>query len=395
MAAKFALLQKDPLAMTDRELRAALSHLKDSELMRSLILAEVARIRAGGEQESRTMRNLWYERVKPVLSRLGALNAKTRGGKDIDWPAKLSVYLAELVRSGETSYEELAIIDGSRQRRVSQEVSAPVVSVPVVGAHFPWLILFTEKDTIWPVLEDLASLYGVSAISGGGEPSLACTENTALLILRSENYKPGEPLVLLTLTDYDPAGYTIANAQYEQLRDMASSELEHLRVPVVHERLGLIPDQLTQEERAASAYEPKEKGLAEWYATTGGVDGAPLGLELDALPLSRLRRMFAEAIESHIDLTKREQDLRRAFVDLIAWQVLSPAIERMRAAMIEAVRSDGLWQRIESTEIPADLFSKAAIAGWDSIDPVSTNLRGRPLFDCIEDVRAAMSEALQ
>ena len=37
------------------------------------------------------------------------------------------------------------------------------------------MILFTEKDTIWPEVENLASLYGVSAISGGGQPAAACT----------------------------------------------------------------------------------------------------------------------------------------------------------------------------------------------------------------------------
>jgi hypothetical protein len=216
-----------------------------------------------------------------------------------------------------------------------------------------------------------------------------------LEILRSETYEPGEPIVLLTLTDYDPAGYTIANAQYQQLQDMAGSELDHLRVPVVHERLGLTPDQLTPQERLSSAYEPKDKGLAEWYATTGGVDGEPLGLELDALPLSRLRSMFASAIESRIDLSKREADLRRAFVDLIAWQVLEPAIESMRADMIAAVRSNGLWRRIEAAELPADLFSQAAIAGWHHIDPVATTINKRPLFDCTEEVRAAMREAIR
>ena len=45
---------------------------------------------------------------------------------------------------------------------------------------------FTEKDTIWEEVAAVASLYGVSAISGGGFPSCACTENMVKAISRSK-----------------------------------------------------------------------------------------------------------------------------------------------------------------------------------------------------------------
>ena len=79
--AKIARLETYPLDMTDGQLRAALGGLPDSELMRSLIMAEVAAIRGGAERETRTMRGLWYDFVKPVLSRAGRLGDKTRGGQ--------------------------------------------------------------------------------------------------------------------------------------------------------------------------------------------------------------------------------------------------------------------------------------------------------------------------
>ena len=86
--AKIARLETYPLDMTDGQLRAALGGLPDSELMRSLIMAEVAAIRGGAERETRTMRGLWYDFVKPVLSRAGRLGDKTKGGKDVDWPGE-------------------------------------------------------------------------------------------------------------------------------------------------------------------------------------------------------------------------------------------------------------------------------------------------------------------
>jgi len=362
--------------MTNAELQAAFGKKPMAGVMRAILLAEVEAIRSGKEQESRTMRNLWYDAVKPVLSRAGILNKKTRGGKDVGWDAKLSDYLAELVREGKTTYEELRIIDGSRQRQVSVAITKTVTDVQLVGAHFPWVILFSEKDTIWGEIQTIAELYGVSAISGGGQPSNACTENTVRAIVRSSAFRREQPekIMILALTDYDPAGYTIEQAQFNQVLEVARAmdPVELLRLHTIERtRLGILPEQLTPDERRAKAYEPKDKGLEEWFRETGGVDGQPLGLELDALPLSRLRRMFAEGIEARVDMGKRREDLRSAFVELVAAELLAPEYETKRQAMLAAVRSDGLWQAIENTPIPDGLFLQAALEGRNCIDPVS------------------------
>lgn len=383
----FALVETDPAAMSNQELRAWLGGLANSDVMRSLIMAEVGAIRAGRAREERTLRNLWYEVIKPALSRAGLLNQTTRGGQAVAWATLLSKYVGELVRDGRTTYEELRIVDGSRQRRVATAVSWTAAAIQLVGAHFPWVIIFTEKDTIWGVLRSLASLYGVSAISGKGQPSAACTENTVKAILESDAYD-GQDLVLLSCTDYDPSGYSIARSQAEQLRENLGPGRQ-----VIEQRLGIRPDQLTRQQRAANAYEPKRDGLAEWYAETGGVDGQPLGLELDALSLSQLRSMFAIGIEQHVNLEPRRDDLRAAFVDGLAWELLAPQLEARRGAMLAAVRENGLWERIRATAIPPDLFRQAAVLGWDSIDPGRLEVGGEPLFDCAEDVRAAMEAA--
>lgn len=374
-------VQTNPLDMTDGELRATFGDMRDSELMRALIMAEVWQIRDGAERERRTMRNFWYDHIKPVLSRAGRLGDKTSGGRDIDWPGKLSKYLVELVRAGETTYHELRIVDGSRQRSPAHDMTIRVASVRIVGGHYPWLILFTEKDTIWQEIESLASLYGTSAISGGGQPAAACTADVVRYILRSEAYD-GRPLVLLSLTDYDPAGYSIADSQFAQLQEAAAIERREVR----HERLGLTPAQLTQSERDAKAYIPKDAGLDAWYEQTGGVDGRRLGLELDALPISRLRAMFAEGIERHVDLSLRKADLREAFVELLAWEIVRPYMRERVANMIAQVKTNGLWERIQQSEIPAGLFARAAALGMNSINPLTVH-GGEPLFDCADEIR--------
>lgn len=378
--------------MTDGELRDALGGLMDSQVMRSLLMVEVEAIRNGAEREIRTMRRLWYSLVKPALSRAGILDNVTRGGNPVPWDGLLSRYLAELVREGETSYEELLIVDGSRHRQPAVDVTRhPVKSVQLVGAHYPWLILFTEKDTIWGEVADVASLYGVSAISGGGQPSFACTSNMVEAIIGHESYPmDGQPLALLSLTDYDPSGYIIANAQFVQLQEMAAQYCE-----VYHERLGLIPEHLTPEERQENAYIPSRKGFAKWYRETGGVDGEPLGLELDALPLSRLRGMFARGIEEYVNLDKRRADLRGALLDLLACELLRPDFEAKRRMLQRTIITSGdLWDAIENTPLPDEFFRAAATMGLDSINPVRTIYNGEPLFDYVDEVRAMMRDAL-
>ena len=384
MTKGYTLLQTHPGEMAGDDLRDALGDLADSEVMRSLLMAELKAIRGGAQREDRTMRNLWYSLVKPALSRAGLLGKKTSGGKDVPWDAKLSKYLAELVREGETTYAEMRIVDGSRQRQAAVAITSPVASVELVGAYSPWVILFTEKDTIWGVVESLASLYGVSAISGGGQPSNACTENTVNAILQHENYPSGYPIVLLALTDYDPAGYSIAGAQLAQIGEVLG------QTPVLYRRLGLEPSQLTPEERAQNSYEPKDKGLAKWFAETGGVDGEPLGIELDALPLSRLRTMFADGIEMHVSLEAKREDLRNAYLDLIACELLRPDFDAKRRALQDAVKDDGMWDDILEANLPKDLFKQAAVAGLDCIDPLRYDL-----FKCADEVRETMGSALE
>lgn len=368
---------KDPKTLYTNEVKAWLGgDLGNTEIMRSILLAEIEAVKAGAPRETRTLRGLWYEVVKPLLSRSGELyRPKSTDGKPVNWEQELSERLKELVSDRSTSYQELKILDGSRQRQAAQTISAQLLDVNMVGGHYPWVILFTEKDTIWPIVEDLASLYGVSAISGGGQPSNAASENITRKIIRSEAYQDAQPkeMIILSLTDYDPAGYIISQAQVNQIIEAANGTKNRGSLELVnHVRIGLTPDQLSPGEIEANAYEPAKKGLAKWFRNTGGVNGKPLGLELDSLPLSKLRAMFAAEIEKNIDLNKRYNDLREAFIDLMACQQLLPDFEKQRAALIDQAKASGVWQSLLSVPLQETLFIEAAKDGAAWISPNET-----------------------
>lgn len=372
----YRVLPTNLFSLPDQEVKRQLSGLQYTEVIRSLILYEVNAIRAGEVREVRTLRGLWYKLIKPIVSRSGRLNELGKNNKPVEWARYLSDYLNELVDAGITSYEELAIIDGSRERRPAAQVDAQLVDVTMIGGHYPWVILFTEKDTIWPIVENIASLYGVSAISGKGKPSNACSENITRAIINSEAFKAAQPeaLILLSLTDYDPSGYIISSAQVDQITTAARNydgELGKLR-QVIHKRIGITPDQLTPAELAANSYEPKEAGLTEWLKETGGIYGQPLGLELDSLETSRIRAMYASAIEAEIDLTSRYDDLRAAFIDLMACNALLPEFNRRRAELIDQARKSPIYTDIKGAALSEDLFYNAAIAGKPWVGPNET-----------------------
>lgn len=369
MALKYLELSAHPEEMAAGELLQEAGGLDDSKLMRSLLMAELALIRAQGPRPDRTLRSLWYSLVKPALSRMGKLNETTRSGRPKDWDGKLSSTLGKLVAAGVTTYEEFGIVDGSRQRQQALPITQSVVSIQLTGPHAPHVVLCSEKDTIYPVIQQVAELYGVSCYSGGGQPAKAATENLVLNILRHRAYR-GQGITILSLTDYDPAGYSIAGSFFAQVQQ----SLRGRGVRATHHRLGLEPWQLTEEELAQNVYEPKDQGLREWLEETGGVNGQPYGLELDALPLARLRGMFAEGIEAVIDIELRERDLREAMLEMLAYELLMPEFRERLRGLLEAARGSRAGQELASTALPAGLFREAAIQGANAIDPLEEGL---------------------
>ena len=117
-------------------------------------------------------------------------------------------------------------------------------------------------------------------------------------------------------------------------------------------------------------------------------NGKPLGLELDALPLSRLREMFAETIHKHVDLDRRRDDLMQAYLDLLACELLLPEFSAKRRALQDEIKSDGLWRRIVETDIPSDLFKQAARFGMNAINPITEDY---DMFGCADQVREVMA----
>ena len=217
-------------------------------LMRTLIMnaKEFADI-----SEIGTLRGLWYKAIKPTLDRLGLLTEQDQEEDELKrWDARLSNYVCDLLRKGELTFSDLGISDISRQKSNPREkfynVGGNSFSYKGTIAPYPNILIATEKDTVYSIISSIANLYGCSSVSCKGQNSLGAME----LIVKGM-FRTGvefDTIYILTMTDYDPAGYYIAEALIKQVEDILFSIGKGSRISVETHRIGITPDQLSETE---------------------------------------------------------------------------------------------------------------------------------------------------
>ena len=292
------------------KLKKALGGLKKSELMRSIILNERD---FGTCTYDRTLRSLWYSTVKPTLDKLDKLTAQDNDEVSIKgWDALLSKYLAQFVKEGELSYQDLHIEDESRNRSVKSYYSfSPCRNIAIC----------VEKDTTYKLINDISNLLGCSCYSSKGLNSLGAMESF-IRSIRDNSTDPVTDIHLLILSDYDPTGLEIASTLKEHAEDIVNLlGMDGCRVHA--ERIGITPDQLTQEELENNWYSPKGD-MKKWVEETGGINGLPKGLELDAFTPDRIRDIFATSLKSYIDTADYVEECKKEYLNRVIYDAIRP-----------------------------------------------------------------------
>jgi len=337
------------------ELRRALGGVKMSVLMRTIILNEKQFLSVG---YNRSLRGFWYATVKPALDKLGLLTEKDQTEEGLTkWDGKLSLYMADLVRDGLLTYLDLKIIDTSRQRGTPgpgyATVSHEAFSYQTNIAPHPNIILCTEKDTAYNIIADMARLLGCSCISGKGQNALGAMED----LLRGIGPDAGD-IYILSMTDYDPSGYYIANTFEKQARDLLRAL--GFKLPGVEiERIGIFPDQLTAQEIEANKYTPKPANRAKWFKQTGGIDGEPKGLELDALTPDRIREIFVSCLKRYIDEEDYKDFVKRAYIQSV--------ILRELARIVQEIEQETILSETDNITLKDFSIFDLAARGFDSL----------------------------
>lgn len=152
---------------------------------------------------------------------------------------------------------------------------------------------------------------------------------------QSEEFVNFNTIYILTMTDYDPAGYYIAEALEGQVYDILKA-IGKTHIKVKTHRIGITPDQLTPEEVRQNMYSPKKANIEKWMERTNGIDGQQKGLELDAFSSSQIREIFVNNLERFIDEEVYKTFVKKAYIKLKALE----AIKDRFSEVVESVTED-------------------------------------------------------
>lgn len=265
-------ITKDILYMPKEELQANFSTASGNSVVVSVLMAnflwqQVNYIRAGAESPviGGNVRSLWYL-VKPVLSRLDILD-------ETDHYKTLSEQLGEMVSNKILSYHEFGLLEDGKWK---------------VGAFNPHVILMAEKESHFAFLQQMQDLTGSSIIATGGQPSTITSEYfTDALKIALEKAGNADQITVLSLTDYDPFGYSLLDTFMGDLKTFGikNSQVINLSVPKNY-----TPEQLEMlHYDIEKSHDTPASMLRKWMKLTNGIDGKPWGMEVDVLMTKKPR----------------------------------------------------------------------------------------------------------
>lgn len=311
------------------------------DAMRLVCMFELNRMKEDWEYrnsvEVRTLRNLWYEVVKPFLNRV----EKPEHILTDKWGRKrsqtLSAVLSEMVLSGICKYSDFNIEDRTRPKR------RPGSWEKLRVGRFDEVIIFLEKDTQFPRIEVLADLLGFTVECGKGQQATAAIEG----LINSLKY--GTDYLVFVITDYDYYGFLIAQSMAERV--------ETLGITAEFHRAGVNVDQVPADRIEVDKFLipmrcEKERAWAERYAIEGRY-----GLEIEALTAKELRKTIATAVYEYCDPEALYEHLMKkaleGILDEVTGEVIDALIkddkeiqERMKKVMELYKKVDELKSRI-------------------------------------------------
>jgi hypothetical protein len=241
------------------------------------------------------------------------------------------------------------------------------------------LAFFGEKTSLDDVLAPLAEEFNADLYLTGGQIS-----DTLLHRMAKDAAADGRPLVVLTFSDFDPAGYwdmpTGIGRKLQALRDLL---FPTLRFTVVHAALG--PEQVRDLDLPSSPLKEGEKRASKWLELYGSEQ-----TEIDALATLRpneLERIAREAIAPYFDpglarrVTEAELIWRRRVRAEIAGQVDEDRVDGLKARAEAALN--------ELREINADLANVAGEVG--ALEPPD---RPEADIDALAEVQAERRDSV-
>ena len=273
-----------------------------SDLVRNLIWQAKEEIESGERRPiKKLIRSFWYSDVKPTLERADSLS------RDTDQYETVIDELTELVTTYDLMrYRDMGFGDASKEYRK-------------IGSN-PEVILVAEKEGDWPLLREIHNTTGITVMAFGGQPSNLSAEYF-VQDLRDRGLNLQKTFYLFSVTDYDPAGWSVRDSFIRDIKFFGMSRIEH--TPLV------APEQLTREEIEQNKYRlpggSERKVNREWAKNGGGIDRQFYGFEADAIPAPRMKTIILKNIKPYIStptLVRKRRQMSTIADTLDSWALV-------------------------------------------------------------------------
>lgn len=282
--ARVRQFEGDLRMMTAQQLKAEFSasssgRILVTELIRNAVYQAYSWIRKGKAPAiDGNLRSLFYQWIKPLLSKLAKELRKTKTDPYDEMSNALEYFIFDLKLF---RYEDFGLVDERWENRFFSD------------GRNPDLLVFAEKNGFVKWLQEVSRRFGVTAMALGGSPSHLSSE--FLVSQLRKKFKSFEPLVLFGVTDHDPSGADIVVAFREQL------ERQGVKVAGFHQLVE--PKAFLPEEVSAFRFPVPSKyptRVQRWLKEGGGLEGQAFGLEADSLPKHRLLERLQEQIQPYL-----------------------------------------------------------------------------------------------
>jgi hypothetical protein len=194
---------------------------------------------------------------------------------------------------GEVPFEQIA--DNTRATYGPQSFDSPSGCISAAAERFRQRVwtdaqcqvwVFTEKDALATVLGHVTARYDVPLCVARGYSSITYLHEIAEAIATD-----GRPCFIYHFGDHDPSGQDAARDTEEKLRRYAA-ELHGSDVAIHFERVAVTPEQIEEWDLPSRPTKMKDTRARKF--------GRDTSVELDAIPVDKLRQLVRTRIKRHI-----------------------------------------------------------------------------------------------
>lgn len=215
------------------------------------------------------LRRIWYAYIKAALERglkdyiyteAATLAGEQREASDSDYYDSFSDIIKS---SSDLWYDVYGIKNTGKMTFVPVDPHVEGVKVVSLGDMFTPIMIGVEKTSYFQVLESMCKMLGIALYAAGGQSSVSASEEIMKRIDPVMKDKNQKHLDIYAITDFDPAGYSIAKGIFNHSKLF----IERYGGNVDFERLAPLPKHYTDTELKQGLYTVKK----EWTEPTSHI----------------------------------------------------------------------------------------------------------------------------